>query len=281
MKWPDDFINKVICGDCLEVMKDIPDNSIDTIITDPPYGIGFMGKEWDNFKYDRSINGLLGFQNWMTEIAKEMLRINRPGGTMLIFGGTRTWHRLTCAVEDAGWIIKDTIMWLYGSGFPKATDISKQIDKIKGVEREIVGKHPNPAGSKGNTFTLNQECYLTKPATPEAQLWDGWKSHGLKPSWEPILLCMKPNEGSYAENALEWGVAGLNIDGGRIGNETIPAQKRGNAVNTNFMSGGFTPEHTGRFPANLVISCHCDYQLKSGITKEQKKKLMDWLYENT
>ena len=186
MKWPDDFINKLICGDCLEVMKTMPDNCVDTIITDPPYGLEFMGKDWDapwkgkagkdfniscegklgGFKklpnYTRGNNvkclscgkwkfssnpckcnnpifphtqqlAMVNYQKWTESWATQALRVAKPGTTLLCFGGTRTYHRLACAIEDAGWIIKDCIMWLYGSGFPKATDISKQIDKRTGT----------------------------------------------------------------------------------------------------------------------------------------------------
>jgi site-specific DNA-methyltransferase (adenine-specific) len=228
------------CGDCLEVMKEMPDNSVDTIITDPPYGLKFMGKKWD---YD-----VPSIESW-----RECLRVLKPGGTALIFAGSRTQHRMACNVEDAGFVLKDCIMWLYGSGFPKAFDIAKGIDQINGAERKVIGKDKN-WGKKG-TVPLSgyKEFDITAPATPEAKLWNGWKSHGLKPAYEPILVCMKPNEGSYAENALKYGVAGLNIDGGRIGEDILPAQKRGKAVNTNFMSGGETPEHKGRFPANIIL----------------------------
>ena len=477
--------NKIYQGDCLKVMKTFSDNSIDTIITDPPYGIGFMGKEWDNFKsekideamakdkrphkgiasqrrsnfagkYDLSQRGLNGFQKWFNEISVEMLRVIKPGGTLLCFGGSRTYHRLACAVEDAGWILKDCIMWLYGSGFPKATDIALQFEKKLCYRGKYKGKDEW-------LYKYTHHLMATKPPFrhPNANKHYGWKSHGLKPAYEPVLTCfkpltpeqyfakivleitnlivilcqnsnvkdaekifsdiqaklkkvlehivvdnvrinlwenlenvkfveknsisknvdskthnlkqgsvpinvkgngkadtikkmeldqqkkvdigekiipvgevedmyvkildistfviteniseniallwkniseellkkarwftietaikltiglrtlrlsltpntlkntgnlspnyspklvaMKPNDGTYANNALKHGVAGLNIDGGRIGIEIMPAQKRGNSVNTDFMSGGFTPEHTGRFPANIIL----------------------------
>ena len=288
MKYPEDFINKLICGNCLEVMKIMPDNCIETIITDPPYKIGFMGKDWDKLD-DRYKEGewipcetcdgkgivieenveivcpdCLGggyelnpkkhnlMQKWHYNWAKEALRVAKPGSTLLCFGGTRTYHRLACGIEDAGWVIKDCIMWLYGSGFPKATDISQMLDKDecrKQLEkklgrkatkeefkevwerfRKVVGKYELPDVADGrrkkgwdctNTtdvgvFGVSGQQNITLPATPEAILWNGWKSHGLKPAYEPILVCMKSNEGSYANNALKYGVAGLNIDGGRI-----------------------------------------------------------------
>ena len=210
-------INKIICGDCLKIMKDFPNNSIDTVITDPPYNLSTIkrfkakdsGKKW-NVKsgvFHRSSKGFMG-KEWDNEIAfqkeiwQECLRIVKPGATLLCFGGTRTYHRLACAIEDAGWVLKDCIMWLYGSGFPKATDIKKSGEKS--------GKN--------------------------MKLWNGWKSHGLKPAYEPILVAMKPNEGSYAENALKHGVAGLNIDGGRIpcDQKAEPHKKR----NSGTLAGG-------------------------------------------
>lgn len=201
---------KLYHGDCLDVMKDkIKDNSIDTIITDPPYGLLFMGKKWD---YDVP----------KIEIFKEMLRVLKPGGTMLCFAGSRTQHRMAVNIEDSGFILKDCIMFLYGSGFPKATDISKQIDKKAGAERErkkrFVGNiKGNAWHAKPNNKRVWEMVQTNNAITENAKLWNGWKSHGLKPAYEPIIVAMKPNEGSYANNALKHGVSGLNIDGGRIG----------------------------------------------------------------
>lgn len=269
----EDIKNTIIQGDCLEVMKRIPDNSIDTIITDPPYGLAFMGKDWDSF----STKGRNEYYEFSFNWAKEVLRIAKPGATLLCFGGVRTYHRLTCAIEDAGWIIKDCIMWLYGSGFPKATDIAKQLAKKQGAKKQ-------GAGSKGNTFPLNKE-YQDYELTPEAKQWEGWKSHGLKPAYEPIVMAMKPNEGTYAENALKWGVAGLNIDGGRI--ETKPrltgTRKNGEEIKaqpTSF-SGSNTRElqtsydekmkenNLGRFPANIILDEEAAQELdkQSGIRR--------------
>jgi len=227
-----EMVNTVVCGDCLDGLKKIKDNSIDTIITDPPYGLSFMGKKWD---YDVP----------KVEIWKEALRVLKPGGTALIFAGSRTQHRMAVNVEDAGFILKDCIMWLYGSGFPKATDISKQLDK--GYKRELGEEKVSPDGI---------------PATPEAQLWNGWKSHGLKPAYEPILVAMKPNEGSYANNALKHGVSGLNIDGGRI--KTSEDTRRNAKGGDNGLSGTSTfkirerkasemPKQEGRFPSNVIL----------------------------
>ncbi len=121
-------LNKIYNGDCLKVMRTFPDNSIDTIITDPPYGLSFMGKKWD---YDVP----------KVELWQEALRVLKPGGTLLSFGGSRTYHRMACAVEDAGFILKDCMLWIFGSGFPKATDISKQLDK--GKERKLLERENN------------------------------------------------------------------------------------------------------------------------------------------
>lgn len=241
----------IIHGDSKEMLKTLDANSVDTIITDPPYGLSFMGKKWD---YD-----VPGVELW-----KECLRVLKPGGTALIFAGSRTQHRMACNVEDAGFILKDCIMWLYGSGFPKATDIAKQIDKKKGIT-EWKQTTPNPAWRKGNGKGATTSTGWQKPQrppkpvveTPEAQLWNGWKSHGLKPAYEPILVAMKPNDGSYAENALKHGVSGLNIDGGRIeGNWT--GSTRTNSPESKQVYGEYakiqTEQHSkGRFPANIIL----------------------------
>ncbi len=269
MKYPEDFINQIICGDCMEVMKDIPDNSIDTIITDPPYGLEFMGKDWDRFKENEE------FQKWNYLWTKEALRVAKPGATLLCFGGSRTFHRLACAIEDAGFIIKDCIMWIYGSGFPKATDIAKQIAKKQGAKKQ--GAKKQGAGSKGNTFPLNKE-YQDYELTPEAQLWNGWKSHSLKPAYEPIIVAMKPNDGSYAENALKWGVSGLNIEEARISYKNDEDKKSGQSArpsltkDTMFSMGGLDRSQRdniqGRFPANLILDKEASEELdkQSGVS---------------
>lgn len=198
-------IGKLYHGRCQDLLKSLPDDSIDSLITDPPYGLKFMGKKWD-------------YEVPSIEIWQECLRVLKPGGTALIFAGSRTQHRMACAIEDAGWIIKDCIMWIYGSGFPKALDISKAMDKRFGAERKnigVAGKSGSRRNSMRGDFT-GGEYMETAPSTEEAKRWNGWKSHGLKPAYEPILVCMKPNEDNYAQNALKWGVSGLNVDGCRI-----------------------------------------------------------------
>ena len=271
----------LIHGDSLDKLQDLAENSVDTIITDPPYGLSFMGKRWD---YDVP----------SVELWRETLRVLKPGGTALIFAGSRTSHRMAVNVEDAGFTIKDTIMWLYGSGFPKATDISKQLDK--GHERKVVGTQKLQGTARrmkgGNYGDFSGEdtadvINLTEPATPEAKLWNGWKSHGLKPSYEPIIVAMKPNDGTYANNALKHGVSGLNIDGGRIENNgKSTARERNIAIQGgNFKAGEFKTDgvtaggHSqGRFPANIILDEEAGElldeqsgELKSGVAGKKSK----------
>lgn len=251
---------EAIQGDCLEVMATMDANAIDTIITDPPYGLSFMGKDWDH--------GVPGVPFWTAA-----LRVAKPGAFLLAFGGTRTFHRLTCAIEDAGWEIRDCLLWLYGSGFPKGQNIGKAIDKAKGAERAVVervrwdgkgtGNAPGGFGSECNSRTTKRD---DAPATDLACQWEGWNT-GLKPAWEPIVVAMKPLDGTYVQNAERWGVAGLNVDGCRIpaepwsrprGNDTAPRMGIAYAQDTwtkERMSAGANEEgpRTGRWPANLVL----------------------------
>ena len=238
----------LILGDCLEEMPKLEANSVDTIVTDPPYGLDFMGKDWDH--------GVPGITFW-----KEALRIAKPGAMLFAFGGTRTVHRLACAIEDAGWMLRDRIAWVYGSGFPKSHNISKAIDKRAGAEREVVGISDNTRDRSNHVVNAmnkipNNPILLTVPATNDAELWDGYGT-ALKPAHEPIIVAMKPIEGTFAENALKWGVAGLWIDGGRVptdDNYTINTWDNGAKP---FGDGAGNPytsrkETQGRWPANLV-----------------------------
>ena len=193
-------------GDCRDIMATMDASSVDAIVTDPPYGLAFMGKDWDH--------GVPGVEFWT-----EALRVAKPGAHLLAFGGTRTFHRLACAIEDAGWEIRDTIMWVYGSGFPKSHDVSKAIDKAAGAEREVVGQRDTKTGSNKET---NWKCSsprimdVTAPATDAARQWSGWGT-ALKPAWEPIIVARKPLCGTVAENVLRHGTGGINIDGCRAG----------------------------------------------------------------
>jgi len=269
MKYPDDFIDQVILGDSLEVLKQIPDNSIDTIITDPPYGLEFMGKEWDRL-WDKRANtdyrrkgfgkGALSAPVYMAgaqaqefhfKWASEVLRVAKPGAILLAFGGPRTWHRLACGLEDAGWIIKDTLMWIYGSGFPKSLNIGKFIDKLLGNEREIVGPGKPHVSGEGKNNSWNSGYKMNYVVTRGHNEWEGYGT-SLKPAYEPIIMAMKPLDGTYAENALKWGVAGLNIDEARIGIESGYQKGIGNSGDPDYKIE-WKEDTQGRFPSNLLL----------------------------
>ena len=262
---------RVFLGDCREVLKHLPDNSVDSVVTDPPYELGFMGKKWDSsgVAYDVTV--------W-----QECLRVLKPGGHILAFGGSRTWHRLAVAVEDAGFELRDSIAWLYGSGFPKSLDVSKAIDKKAGAEREVVGYNQKiNVYSDRHAFGESQvgEPYgkspITSAATSEAKAWEGWGT-ALKPAFEPVVVGRKPLVGTVAENVLEWGVGGLNIDGSRIGTQggtkiaeqDIEASRESKSVNAygNGIQGPFGKpvEGLGRWPANVILD-----EVSAGLLDEQ------------
>jgi site-specific DNA-methyltransferase (adenine-specific) len=189
---------------------------------------------------------------------------------LMAFGGTRTYHRLTCAIEDAGWEIRDCVMYMYGSGFPKSHDISKGIDKAAGVEREVLERNPNDRDQNSNIAFSGKGCgYITAPATDLAKLWNGYGT-ALKPAYEPIVLAMKPLDGTFAQNAEKWGVAGLWIDGARIGidfasepdvgdvfyakrGKVYPKQRKGGQLICTKPRGGEVFHPQGRWPANLIL----------------------------
>ena len=245
--------------DCLEGLKLLDDNSVDSIVTDPPYELGFMGKKWDSTGIAHNV-----------ELWQECLRVLKPGGHLLAFGGTRTYHRMTCAIEDAGFEIRDCIQWLYGNGFPKSHDISKAIDKQAGAERKVIGKSSRHGGGiKGNgtSYELPPDIpYITAPSTPEAQKWKGWGT-ALKPAHEPIVLARKPlSEKTIAKNVMKWGTGGINIDACRIEyqkgeNPTVGGRhkKTGRRIGAGSEKFGFksleNPEINlqGRFPANVIL----------------------------
>jgi site-specific DNA-methyltransferase (adenine-specific) len=245
-------------GDCAEKMRDLADNSIDAIVTDPPYGLVFMGKDWDH--------GVPGEVFW-----REALRVAKPGAHLLAFGGTRTYHRLACAIEDAGWEIRDCIMWVYGSGFSKSMDVSKAIDKAMGAERPVVGHKTGKSDIRGGKFVESVgKPYLTlditAPATPEAAAWNGWGTC-LKPACEPIVVARKPLEGTVAANCIKYGTGAINIDGCRVPYESDankesmhfdrPSTSKigalaGKTQNNNPRTVFYPKEAQGRFPANLI-----------------------------
>jgi DNA modification methylase len=236
---------KIYHGECLDVLKTIPDNSIDSIVTDPPYGLSFMGKKWD---YDVPSQ----------EIWEECLRVLKPGGHLLAFAGTRTQHRMAVRIEDAGFEIRDMIAWVYGSGFPKSLDVSKAIDKAAGAERSIVGRESNWGASKKEDGKTAFGDYaggwdITEPATNEGKQWKGWGT-ALKPALEPITVARKPLIGTVADNVLTHGTGALNIDGCRVGDEVLPEVKRGITQIGTFLGaeGNKKPERIGRWPANFI-----------------------------
>lgn len=250
------FFEEVLLGDCVHVMKILPDDYFDTIITDPSYGLGVSSKKWT---YD-----LPSKETW-----DECLRVLKPGGTMLCFTGSRTQHRVTCDIEDAGFEIKDCIMFLYGSGFPKALDISKQFDKRAGQEQKTTYVPNNNNAVFGPMKGGGVSC-PNQPNTKKAKEWNGWKSHALKPAYEPICVAMKPNYKTYVDNAEKHGVSGLYIDGSRIKYNSEKDKNRSikkdhsessyekGGLGFDPKSGSITPKRgggdiRGRYPTNVII----------------------------
>jgi site-specific DNA-methyltransferase (adenine-specific) len=240
---------KLINADCIEAMKAMPDNSVDSIVTDPPYELGFMGKSWD-------ASGIA----FNIEVWQEALRVIKPGGHLIAFSGSRTYHRMAVAIEDAGFQIRDQIMWVYGSGFPKSHNIEKAINKVDGVEflekpASGVG-FMNAEGAGGYNTTINQ-LEQVGDSTERAAQWQGWGT-ALKPAHEPMVLARKPLEGTVANNVLTFGVGGLNIDGTRVEGEvpSVPQWSRSDS-NAPFDASGRNgemsqPHSAGRFPANFI-----------------------------
>lgn len=234
------------CGDNMEFLATLPDNCVDSIVTDPPYGLSFMGKKWD---YD-----VPTVARWA-----ECLRVLKPGGHLLAFAGTRTQHRMAVRIEDAGFEIRDMMAWVYGSGFPKSLDISKAIDKAAGAEREVISSVTDRRGD-GTVYGVGHSGTMTSndPVTAAAAQWHGWGT-ALKPALEPITLARKPLTGTVAANVLQHGTGGLNIDGCRVGDEVM-ARTTSNGVKVSdngSMSGGNSAvvpagESVGRWPANLL-----------------------------
>ena len=286
---------ELIVGDCVEAMRAMEPESVDAIVTDPPYGLEFMGKEWDRLgdgfrRRDNpaDVGGANPFgrtsrtspeyragteaQAWHEAWACEALRVLKPGGYLLAFGGTRTVHRLVCAIEDAGFEIRDMIAWVYGSGFPKSLDVSKAIDKAAGAEREVVGKRDTAKGNggTGNNFLGDAPRIIdiTAPATDAAKQWAGWGT-ALKPAHEPAILARKPLVGTVAENVLRYGTGALNIDACRYpyGDPSWPGPREKPAMTAaswapnrilgklDYNDGEtWDASERGRWPANLY---HC------------------------
>jgi site-specific DNA-methyltransferase (adenine-specific) len=307
-------------GDCLEVLKTIPDNSIDAVITDPPYGLGFMNKEWDSPEklrqltqreaersaerkaegksptdapFSKSVPPGLAikgakegkwFQEWCELWAIECLRILKPGGHILSFSAPRTYHRMATAFEDAGFEIRDQIMWVFGSGFPKSHNIGKAVDKLQGNDREDLGPNPNgrPNCEDEQPTTMGGK-YKWNNVTKGTSEWEGWGT-ALKPAHEPIVMARKPlSEKTIAENVLKHGTGGINIDGSRIvfgeNDGLIKHQEKygvdsgyGKDTNTKFgqiKNSVITGNSQGRFPANIIFDEEAGQLLdeQSGILK--------------
>ena len=272
-------------GDSREVLKSIPDASIDSVVTDPPYALVSIVKRYGSEGsaptksdgasgvYARAAAGFMG-QRWDTgETAfdpafwVEVLRVLKPGGWLVGFGGTRSHHRLACAVEDAGFEIRDMLAWLYGSGFPKSVNVSKALDKAAGAEREVVrerytAKRIKPGatvvregayGKQDVTFTATD----TAPATADAAEWDGWGT-ALKPALEPIVLARKPLIGTVISNVLALGTGALNIDGCRVegGSPNVTFDRvAGDRPRDQYRTGTGEARRTsdqGRWPANVI-----------------------------
>lgn len=237
----------ILHGNCIEVLKTLPENSVDSIVTDPPYGLEFMGNDWDapwkssevvkvtdkstngifhdkgfnhGIRFSRGLVEMQEFQKWSTGWAKEIFRVIKPGGYILVFGGSRTYHRMACAIEEAEFEIRDQIMWVYGSGFPKSMNISLSMEK-KGID---------------------------------SSQWEGWGT-ALKPAHEPIVLARKPLDGTVIDNIAAWGVGGINIDGSRVPSEAITINKLeewsgfGQKIEPDYKSETNTK---GRWPANFI-----------------------------
>lgn len=268
-------------GNSLDVLPTFDDESYDSIVTDPPYELGFMGKGWDSsgIAYD-------------VDLWRECLRVLKPGGHLLAFGGSRTWHRLTVAIEDAGFEIRDSIMWLYGQGFPKSMDVSKAIDKSLGAERSVTREATRSLDS-GTTVPFDQRISIERerrdePATDAAREWEGWGT-ALKPAFEPIVVARKPLIGTVAANVLKHGTGALNIDATRMPGQWTTwqvQQAKPLAPNTpardsvGWGNGYVGEQHPGgRHPANVALdesqAAVLDSQsgtLKSGALKPHRNR---------
>ena len=256
---------KIINNDSLLALEELEENSIDSIVTDPPYELNFMGKGWDNA-------GI----SFNKEIWQKCLRVLKPGGYLLAFGGSRTFHRIAVAIEDAGFEIRDTIMWLYGSGFPKSMNIGKAIEgkltigsanvrdikKLDGIKTSVTcgfNKTGKETGYRDKEYEMVKTDVIYH--TEEGKNWQGWGT-ALKPSFEPIIIARKPFKGSLIDNVIQYGVGGINIDECRVGNETIIQLQKDMSVyhgnnlgaGSNTKMTGIKTQTTGRFPANTILT---------------------------
>ena len=282
---------KLLLGDCLDKLKELEDNSIDSIVTDPPYGLSFMGKDWDTVKATREtqsqvVKGLgagmkmttladnIEFEKWVTEWSMECMRVLKPGGYMLAFGGSRMYHRLASGVENAGFEIRDQMMWIYGSGFPKSRDIGKDIEKIKvgGIKnlKQIGTKQGIKVETGTSGYSYSKEYVPGKsmggkqisgdiPVYEITNEWGGWGT-ALKPAHEPIVMARKPlSEKTVGNNVLEWGTGGINIDDSRIDLNGDYKSKANGRPSLTGLGDNYNPSNAnqadtiGRFPANVIF----------------------------
>ena len=267
---------QLLVGNNLDILPTLPDNSIDSIVTDPPYELGFMGKKWDSSGIAYSV-----------ELWEQCLRVLKPGGHLLAFSGSRTYHRMVVAIEDAGFEVRDMISWISNKTFPKSQNIAKAIDKQAGVRGHaskgfLVAGDYNNRQLKGPDTNYQDQALVTS----EAKQWEGWGT-GLKPTVEPIVMARKPVEGTIANNVLKYGTGGLNIDGSRIAHDdsvnlyTMQRQQANNPIRFGGANPGdvismYKPE--GRWPANVILDSDTaellDEQsgtLKSGAMKSGTK----------
>ena len=242
--------NKIIHGDNLEVLKTYPENFFHSVVTDPPYGLKFMNKHWD---YDVP----------KIEFWREVLRVLKPGGYVLSFGGTRTYHRMVVNIEDAGFIIRDQLQWIYGQGFPKSLNLGKSVDKLQGNEREKIGTEKIDIGMQSGSMHSGRSInVIERDKTQGSSEWEGYGT-ALKPANEPICLAMKPlSEKNFAENVLKHGAGGLNIDASRVGsppakdswfaNRTTAKTFHGQLKDNKLTENAYK-ENQGRFPSNVIL----------------------------
>ncbi len=293
----------IFTGDALEILKNkFEDNTIDTVITDPPYGLSKISskelnkiiKEWvtgnDSFIPDKK-----GFmeERWDAFVPppalwKEVYRVMKPGGTILVFAGSRTYDLMTLSLRFAGFELKDTLMWLNGEGMPKGTSISKEIDKKLGKEPKIIARNPNSMENcdTSNTLyksgTVGKTAYITEPNSDEAKKWDGYQTHSLKPMYEPIIMLIKPNDGTYVNNALKWKVAGLNIDAARIETDEVISAEYEHPSGSGIYNWNKEKKEVksegrvntkGRFPGNVIIN-----EIVSKYLDKQQKGVSKYFY---
>ena len=270
-------------------MKEMPDNSVDSIVTDPPYELGFMGKSWD-------ASGIA----FNVDVWQEALRVLKPGGHLIAFSGSRTYHRMAVAIEDAGFEIRDQIMWVYGSGFPKSHNVSKGIDKAADFKGEVIATEKVDIGMQGGSMHAGRGTNVVEKDVRElldaAKQWQGWGT-ALKPAHEPMVLARKPLIGTVANNVLTYGTGGLNIDASRVEGAppSVPQPSlrpqgfdSGHALGTGEGRNGEMSQATGRWPANFihdgsdeVVALFPNSTSKSGGKSGTNANPMSWTENNS